>query len=78
MLKIKHVLLCWGLGVVIGNGTVFTVLGVLETIKMFIEEPSLFTFFIMVISVWSAVATVAVAPVLNKHFKKIRDSLMDN
>lgn len=78
MFKIKHGLLCWGLGVVIGNGVVLTVLGALGTIKMFIEEPSLFTFFIMVISVWSAVATVAVAPVLNKHFKTIRDSLMEN
>lgn len=51
MLKIKHVLLCWGLGVVIGNGVVLTVLGALGTIKRFIEEPLLFTFFIMVISV---------------------------
>lgn len=78
MSKIKRTLQLWGLGVVIGNGIVLTLLGGLLAVKMFIDEGSVFSFFIMIISLWSSVAVVAIAPKLDKHFKTIRAFLMWN
>lgn len=78
MSKIKRVVLYCGFGVVLSNGIVLTLVCGLLSVKQFINEGSVFAFFIMVILLGTSVAVVTVAPRFNKHFKTILDFLVEN
>lgn len=77
MCKIKRFLQIWGWGAVVGNGVLYTCVGALHgAVKIFMAEGSIWSFFVLTIALWSAVAVATLIPKLVKHFFAISDFLV--